>query len=216
MEPKVRYAKEIQSIKQNRTRHILETAERVFTDKGIEKATMQDVAREANLGVATVFRFFPRKDKLIAAVVTSKLEETLNAFQDVAVMPVSCLEKIELLFDHSIDLLLNQNSSNVKLLENFENYAAHYVEPLEDIDKFNSVYREISKVFYTIIEQGIHDGSIRPDLSIRETLITVINTFSIFARKLSLQKNILLVEQDLPQENQLTILKQIFMDYLKK
>ena len=44
-----------------RTQLIIEAAERVFTHKGIEKATMQDVATEAAMGVATVFRFFPVK-----------------------------------------------------------------------------------------------------------------------------------------------------------
>ncbi|MEW9701813.1 TetR/AcrR family transcriptional regulator [Paenibacillus sp. SI8] len=215
MEPKVRYEKEIQSSRHNRTLHIMEAAERVFIVKGIEKATMQDVAREANLGVATVFRFFPRKDKLIVAVATSILQKILQAFQSFAAMPIPCLEKIELLFDRSISLLQNQNSSAVKLMENFENYAAHYTEPLEDMEAFNSVYREISKVFSSIIEQGVQDGSIRPGLPIQETLVTFINTFSIFARKLSLQKNILLLEQDLPAENQLAILKMTLIEYLR-
>lgn len=215
MEPKARYAKELQLSKQNRTRDIVEAAERVFTNKGIENATMQDVATEAHLGVATVFRFFPRKDKLIAAVAANKLETVLEAFREVSAKPVSSLEKVEMLFDNSITLLHNQDSASVKLLENFENYVAHYSEPLEDIETFNAVYREISKVFSLIIEEGVQDGSIRSDLSVRDTLITVINTFSIFARKLSLQKNILLVEQDMPAEDQLAILKRIFMGYLK-
>ncbi|EFM10017.1 transcriptional regulator, TetR family [Paenibacillus curdlanolyticus YK9] len=215
MDPRARYEKEIQTTRHNRTRHIIEAAERVFTIKGIENTTMQDVAREANLGVATVFRFFPRKDKLIVAVVTSNLQQVLHAFQSIAAMSVSCLDKIELLFDHSISLLHNQDSSNVKLMENFENYAAHYTEPLEDIEAFNAVYREISSVFSSVITQGVQDGSIRPDLPIPETLTTVMNTFSMFARKLSLQKNILLFEQDVPPENQLAILKQILMSYLR-
>lgn len=215
MDPKARYEKEILDHKQNRTRHIIEAAERVFTHKGIEKATMQDVAKEATLGVATVFRFFPKKDKLIVAVAASKLESVLHTFESIASMPLSCLQKMELLFDNSIEILQKQDSSSVKLLENFENYVAHFTEPLEDIDAYNSVYQKISKAFSTIVQQGMQDGSVRPDLPVQETLITVINTFAIFARKLSLQKNILLVEQDLPAENQLAILRRIFVGYIR-
>ncbi|MBY0164585.1 TetR/AcrR family transcriptional regulator [Cytobacillus firmus] len=198
-----------------RTQLIIEAAERVFTHKGIEKATMQDVATEAAMGVATVFRFFPRKEKLVVAVATKMLETVLETFRSVAERPISCMEKLELLFDHFISLLEQQTSSNVKLLENFESYAAQFTEPLEDIELFNAVYRDISQVFSTIVEQGIEDGSVQADLPIAETLTTIVNTFGIFARKLSLQKNILVVEPDLAPEKQLAILKHILLNYLR-
>lgn len=216
MDPKKRYEKELLSSKQNRTQDLLEAAEHVFTHKGIEKSTMQDIANQANLGVATVFRFFPRKDKLIVAVATKKLETVLETFQSIAALPLTSLEKMDVLFNNSISLLEMQDSSSVKMLENFESYAAHYTEPLEDMDTFNAVYREISKVFSTIIQEGIQDGSMRSDIPIQDTLTTIINAFNIFARKLSLQKNILVVEQDLVPEDQLAILKQIFINYLKR
>lgn len=198
-----------------RTQLIIEAAERIFTHKGIEKATMQDVATEAAMGVATVFRFFPRKEKLVVAVATKMLETVLETFRSVAEQPISCMEKLELLFDHFISLLEQQTSSNVKLLENFESYAAQFTEPLEDIELFNAVYRDISQVFSTIVGQGIEDGSVQADLPIAETLTTIVNTFGIFARKLSLQKNILVVEPDLSPEKQLAILKHILLNYLR-
>lgn len=215
MNPKTRYANELLSGKQNRTQLVLEAAERVFTDKGIENATMQDIANKANIGVATVFRFFPKKEKLIVAVATRKLETVLHHFQLVAAMPLTCLQKLDQLFDHFISLLDQKDNSNVKLLENFESYAAHSTKPLDGIESFNAVHLEISSVFATIIEQGIQDGSIRSDLPIQKTLSTIVNTFGIFARKLSLLKNILVVEPDLVPEEQLAILKHILMSYLK-
>lgn len=61
MNPKTRYEKERSDGKQQRLITILESAERVLSQKGIEKSTMQDVASEANIGIATLFRYFPRK-----------------------------------------------------------------------------------------------------------------------------------------------------------
>lgn len=203
------------SKKYTRTQHVIEAAEYVFTNKGIEKTTMQDIANQANLGVATVFRFFPRKEKLAVAVATKQLAIVLDTFQSIAATQGSCIEKLNLLFDNSISLLEKGSSAYVKLLENFESYAANYLEPLEDIEIFNAVYREISNVFSTIIQQGIEDGSIRSDLPIANTLTTIMNTFGVFARKLSFQKNILVVEPDLIPEEQLVILKHILISYLK-
>lgn len=214
MNPKTRYANEMLSAKQTRKILVLDAAERIFTDKGIERTTMQDIANEANLGVATVFRFFPKKEKLVVAVVTRRLESVLEDFQAIADKPLSCFQKIELLFDHYISLFEIDDSS-VKLMENFDSFAAHYTEPLEDIESFYSVYQKVSKVFSTIIEQGMHDGSIRTDLPPNETLTTVVNAFVTFARKLSLQKNILVVKPDLPSEEQLVLFKHCILSFLK-
>jgi AcrR family transcriptional regulator len=52
---------------------ILEAAREVFAKEGIE-ATVADVAERAGVGTATIFRRFPTKDDLIAAVVEQRLE----------------------------------------------------------------------------------------------------------------------------------------------
>ncbi|MCM3041593.1 TetR/AcrR family transcriptional regulator [Paenibacillus motobuensis] len=215
MDPKTRHRNELQRGKQNRIQLVIEAAEEVFKERGIDQTTMQNIADRACVGVATVFRFFPKKEKLVVAVATRNLEIVLQTFQAIAEMPVSCYEKISLLFDDFITLLDSDDSSNVKLLENFESYAAYYKEPIEDIDIFNKIYRQISDVFSAIIQQGMEDGSIRTDIPVDKVLTTVINSFGNFARKLSLQKNILTVEPDLDPKEQLLILKDILLSYLK-
>ncbi|GAA0405697.1 helix-turn-helix domain-containing protein [Paenibacillus motobuensis] len=215
MDPKTRHKDELQRGKQNRIQLVIEAAEEVFKERGIDQTTMQNIADRACVGVATVFRFFPKKEKLVVAVATRNLEIVLHTFQAIAEMQVPCYEKISLLFDDFITLLDSDDSSNVKLLENFESYAAYYKEPIEDIDIFNKIYRQISDVFSSIIQQGMEDGSIRNDIPVDKVLTTVINTFGNFARKLSLQKNILTVEPDLDPKEQLLILKDILLSYLK-
>lgn len=77
----------------NRER-IIVAAQRVFSEHGLE-ASVADVAREAGVGKATVFRSYPTKDDLIAAIaydrvrwvedlVTTALEQpdAWSAFKD--------------------------------------------------------------------------------------------------------------------------------------
>jgi AcrR family transcriptional regulator len=212
MDPKERYEKERLDGKQQRLFTIIEAAERVFNHKGIEKTTMQDIAAEANIGIATLFRYFPKKEKLIVAVATKLLEPMLQRFQSVAELPLSCLEQLEQLFDLFIEDL---NHSSITFMVDFESYASHSPVPLEDIQHFNAMNRLISNEYARIIQNGMEDGSIRSDLPVKETLTTLINTFGLFSKKLSMQKNILLFESDLENDHQLAILKKIFLDYLK-
>lgn len=98
---------------------------------------------------------------------------------------------------------------------NFESYAAHLNEPVEDVLDFNALNRKIWHEYSRIIQNGVEDGSIRAGLPVKETLITLMNSFALFSRKLTMKKNILLLESDLDSDKQLALLKQIFLDHLK-
>jgi AcrR family transcriptional regulator len=52
---------------------VLAAAKKLFADQGLD-AQMPDVARTAKVGVGTVYRHFPTKDELIAALVGERFE----------------------------------------------------------------------------------------------------------------------------------------------
>src|SRR3954470_17888907 len=57
---------------------ILEAAETAFAEKGHD-ASVADIAAEAGVGQATIFRRFETKDDLIAAVFERKIEKFIEA-----------------------------------------------------------------------------------------------------------------------------------------
>ena len=214
MKPMDRYENELQKNREKRMDSILIAAKQLFAEKGIENTTMQDIATEANLGVATVFRMFSKKEKIAVAIATQGLEEILAVFQQAASMEAACLEKIEALLDHFIDELQNEKAEHIRILEDFDMYSTRIEEPLEDIQRFKNVYRNVSETFSSIIEEGKRDGSIRSSIDIDASLITLINTFAVFAKKLAIQKSIFFIQLDLEPEKQLLLLRQIILDYL--
>lgn len=177
------------------------------------KAALDKFTKDlANIGIATLFRYFPKKEKLIVAVATKLLEPTLQRFADIADLPLSCLDKLSHLFDYFIE---DHNNPSTKLMSDFESYAAHTSDPLEGMDEFKELHQRIADEFSKIIHAGIQDGSIRTDLSIEETLPTVINAFGLFSKKLSLKAHFLLLDSDLESSRQLEILKNMLINYLK-
>src|SRR5438270_6387429 len=75
-------ASEVQSLDVGRTlradarrnrQAVIDAARELFAEQGLE-AQMPDVARSANVGVGTVYRHFPTKDDLIAALVAERFE----------------------------------------------------------------------------------------------------------------------------------------------
>jgi AcrR family transcriptional regulator len=51
------------------SRRILDAALDAFLDFGIRRTSMNEIARRAGLGVATVYRRYPQKDQLVEAVI---------------------------------------------------------------------------------------------------------------------------------------------------
>jgi len=66
--------------RRNRER-VLEGAREVFAEHGRD-AQMDDVAKRAGVGVGTVYRHFPTKEALVAALAVSLFERVLQAGRD--------------------------------------------------------------------------------------------------------------------------------------
>ena len=68
---------------------ILAAAERLFAEKGTERTTMDDIAREAEYSKATLYVYFQSKEEIISAILLSgvvllkrKLHEAMESHQD--------------------------------------------------------------------------------------------------------------------------------------
>src|SRR6476469_6810573 len=60
---------------------VLAAARHLFADQGLD-AQMPDVAKAAAVGVGTVYRHFPTKDDLIAALVADRFERLAQKARD--------------------------------------------------------------------------------------------------------------------------------------
>src|SRR5580704_5467771 len=60
---------------------VIAAAKKLFADEGLD-AQMPDVARAAKVGVGTVYRHFPTKDDLIAALVADRFERLAQKARD--------------------------------------------------------------------------------------------------------------------------------------
>jgi AcrR family transcriptional regulator len=69
----------------NRAR-VLDVAQRVFASEGLA-VPIDEIARRAGLGVGTVYRHFPTKEALFAAIVQEKIERLAEYVEEAAGLP---------------------------------------------------------------------------------------------------------------------------------
>lgn len=59
---------------------ILETSRKLFAGNGFEAATTRDIAQKAEIGVGTLFNYFPTKEAIVATLAAEAVEATTREF----------------------------------------------------------------------------------------------------------------------------------------
>lgn len=64
--------------REEKARQIMEAAERVFSATDVTSASMEEIAREADVASGTLYNYFPGKEALFFAVFERKISKLLN------------------------------------------------------------------------------------------------------------------------------------------
>ena len=138
-------------------RKILDTAERLFIEKGYDQASLQEIIQETGLSKGAIYHHFASKEDILYSVcdrIGRRNGEILSKVRDAP--GLSGLEKLRTIFKVSM-----QPERQAKmfcmmpyLLDNAKFLAT----------EMQSIFAEVAPVFIEpIIRQGLADGSIRTD-----------------------------------------------------
>lgn len=76
-------------------KEILSAAEKVFAAKGFFLTTMSDIAREAEFGTGTLYKYFKSKEELYFTLIDEKVEEINRLVKDELSQKTSAVERIK-------------------------------------------------------------------------------------------------------------------------
>ena len=135
----------------NRER-ILEVAKTAFTRSGVD-ISLDDVAKHAGVGPGTLYRHFPTRDALLAAVYRTEVERLAAAEKEfsASLPPIEALRAWMLLF---VDYIATKQLIAPALNTLVEGPAK----------LFQSSGTMIKQAIHSLVERAIASGDIRPDL----------------------------------------------------
>ena len=131
---------------------IISTAQDLFAHFGIQKTTMDDIARAAGMGKATLYYYFKNKEDIFAAVINKEI----NILKDKIANAISKVETPQ-------DKLLQYISVRVKHLGSLKNYYSTLTEelfmhyPFVEQMRIESVNHEID-IIKGILKLGVQKG----------------------------------------------------------
>ena len=203
-----------QQNKEERLNRIISQAEILFLKDGFERVQMQDIADAAEIGVATLFRYFPKKDQLIVAAAVRNLAPTLDAFKELTSRTGDAYSRLEAIIDYLLEQQMKRTSHS-RFREAFESYASFVVSPLPGIDNYIGLQREIMETLEPLVEHGKTDGSLRSDIDVKTTVVTVINAFGTFGNNIILKSHISYLEDDIEPHIQQRVLREMLLSYVR-
>ena len=154
--------------KLDRERHILESAFRLFSEKGIESVTMPEVAKASGVGRATLYRYFASKLDLVVAIGTWKWNEYI-AHHD-AFVPLETHESmtgaqyLRFYLDSFLDLYRNHRDI-LRFNYNFNSYLQHESGTEAQRQPYLQMVGILHERFHRLCERGRRDGTLRDDIS---------------------------------------------------
>lgn len=99
--------------RQRHRREILDAARRIVADRGIEGVTVEQVAKQAEFAIGSIYRHFSSKEDLILAVVGDFADGMFEEMAGVAAEPLPFLER----FERFVRLSLHHQSECQPLFE---------------------------------------------------------------------------------------------------
>lgn len=165
-------------------RRILEAAQHLFDQRGIDRTTMAEVIAASALRPSTIYQYFFNKDDIVWAILGEVLEANAARVQRLLDSAPNGLAKITALLQYMADEL-SQNQGEIRFLAQFDAmYARDWpVERLLTLE--GQINTQGFKVFRKLIREGIDDGSLRPDLDPSLTLHAVMNAVIAAQRRLA-------------------------------
>ena len=145
--------------KERRRQQIIVAAKRVFSEKGFNKSTMEDIASEAELSPGTLYLYFKNKEELYASLSLRILQylhirvEHVNKETDLS--PEQKLEKlIEAMYDvYDFDPLIIINMFHLQSSETLKNLSPRLMTQIEELSRKS--IGAISSIFREGVEKGV-------------------------------------------------------------
>lgn len=153
---------------EEKQRVILDTAAEVFAEQGMEKASMAQVAARAQVSKALLYHYYPSKDALIFAIITTHLEEldaAIEAADDPGLVP-----------DQRLRRLVGAVLESYRGADNQHKVQLNATAALSDDQKaaITALERGIVRRFSVVLDQ------INPGLNTRERPLLMPVTMSLF------------------------------------
>ena len=150
--------------KEHRREEILDAAQRVYFEKGLHTATMDEIAEKAELSKGTLYLYYKSKEDLYLAVMMRGMEVLRDMFTKVAESGESAANMITALGDAYL-AYFNAHREYFRMLHFLQTPQFHKQVTEEMKESCDVLNRQVWDPVNGILQRGIDEGILRKDLN---------------------------------------------------
>jgi AcrR family transcriptional regulator len=150
--------------KEQRRQEIISAAEKVFFKKGVDTATMDDVAEQAELSKATLYLYFTSKEEIYSAIFSKSQEALFKMIDKATVKATGTREKIAAF----LSAFISFQKKNPDYFEAFSYFLTKDIE-IDEQNCYVKQRKESGQEFLSnwvkLVQKGKDEGLIRENLN---------------------------------------------------
>jgi TetR/AcrR family transcriptional regulator len=152
--------------RESRQRFILDAARRLFASRGIEEATMEEIAAEVGYTRRTLYAYFRSREEILLQVLSEDLRSRWALQKEAITRGATGLEKVriwaQVLYAVSRD---NPQTLRLQIYSDFKGINRKRTGD-DAFSRFEAANQELAEGLREIFRLGVADGSLRGDLNI--------------------------------------------------
>ncbi len=194
----------------------VKAAKKLFSENKIENVKMTDIAKECNIGVASLYRYFSTKEAIaieVGKLWWRQIKDFLKPrFEDENYLRKNGIDRIEAILD-AYSFLFEKQRDFLLFLDDFDSFCLRENIAKEKLEDYQSETADFYKPYAEALRLGREDGTVRDGINEELTYLAVNHTMLSLLRKAS--EGIILT-QDENYEAELNLIKEIILTYFKK
>lgn len=199
------------SVMDAKRNYVVDTATNLVLSRPLSRVTVRDVAQEAGVGEATVYRYFSTKTSLIVACAL-KLQGEVSQYFLRESKPVDGYTKLVKFYASYVDLFAFRPEL-YRFLYEFDAYCVE--QRVKGLDEYSDNLDVFRDAYLAAYREGVEDGSVRkiqnPELFYYTTTHAVLS----LAKKLAVEGGIVRQDQLTDQIGEIRTLNETFLYSLR-
>lgn len=198
-------------LKDMKTKYIVDVANKLFLERGVNDVTIKDIADAAGIGEATIYRHFLKKQNIVLASALSLKKKVFEGYFDLSKGKTG-FEKLEMFYNSYLDIF-KTTPEYFYFINEFDAYMCmeenvSLSEYEKEIDTFKSQY-------FDAYEEGLKDQSVRKVDSLDSFYFATTHALLEVCKKLAVKKALLAQDKSSLKEKEIYCLISIILDSLR-
>ena len=198
-------------LKEAKFKFVVDVATNLFMQKSISDVTIKEIAEEAGIGEATIYRYFSKKESIVLACAMSLQEQVIKNYFRLDEGKTG-YEKLEI-FYNSYAEIFKDRPDYFYFIKEFDAFMYNQNQSiLKDYEKAIDTYRD---VFMQAYQLGLEDKTVVEIKNIETFYFSTTHSLMELCKKLSSNKALLTQDKTIKKNAEVACLVKIILNKLK-